>query len=277
MIAMFDPRSSSDFLHQFTSLYRAEQKNLKILHDVTCNIVKDRRKMFAEGTKTEAECIVDYYFLNSFDGRFMTDEEIRAEVDTMILGSHDTTQTSIGFLTFMMGKHPEIQEKVFEEVAAIIPDDPTKDLTEADVDKLVYIDCVVKESLRMFAPIPFVGRKLRSELTVGGFTFPKDVEVVISPFLIGRNPKYFNEPEKFDPDRFLGLENVPLAYAPFSIGAKKCIGGKLAMLSMKLSLAKIIRRFKISLPEGQDQLNLGCEIVLIASHKVPVIVERRTA
>jgi cytochrome P450 family 4 len=84
---------------------------------------------------------------------------------------------------------------------------------------------VLKESMRLFAPIPFVQRQLKSDQMIGGHLIPKDTTIVIGIFMLHRNPKVFPEPEKFDPERFAeGKEYSPTAYIPFSAGSRNCIG-----------------------------------------------------
>jgi cytochrome P450 family 4 len=278
MISVFDIRPRLGFFYRFTQLYRDQQKHLKAITAFTNKIVKERRLKVEDGTITKDDFIIDYYFFHMVDGRYLTDYEIARELDTMILGVHDTTQNVFSFMMYHLAKYPEVQQKVYDEAYMIFKDDlnPNRDLLEEDVNNLPYMEAVIKETLRMFPPVPFVGRKLDSEITVGELTFPKDIEIIMSPYMMGRNPKYFDDPLTFNPDRFLGVDVMPLAFTPFSIGAKKCIGGRIAMIGLKLAMAKVVWNFKVSLPaKGHEELELICELVLATKGNVPVVLEKR--
>lgn len=275
MLSTIQFSSRNDFLRRFTSLHREEQKNLNIINDFVLKIVKDRRKMFVEGKVKEEECIMDYYFLTPIDGQFLTDEEILTEVNTMILGMHDTTQATSGFLFYNLAKHPDVQDKVYEELKVVLKDDPMIEIAEDELNQMTYTDAVIKETLRMYPIVPYFGRKLRSEITIGEHTYPKDVEIVIAPYLMCRNPKYFDNPLVFNPDRFHGVETMPLAYTSFGIGAKKCLGYKMAIRSLKIVVAKAILNVKFSLPPDFGELTLLAELILKSRDKVPLIGVRR--
>lgn len=276
MVSTYDVRGRFDWIFPFTRLCREEQKHLDVLRGFTKVIVDTRRVQRNRGEiKKEDECVMDYYMQVKLADELLTDENIREEMDTMLLGSHDTTRSTLGFLLYILAKHPEIQQKVYEEAVAVLGNDKKKNLVDTEISLLPYADCVIKETLRMFPPFVFIGRKLRSEITTGGYTFPKDIEVIFSPYLIGRNPKYFEDPMTFNPERFMGVEPMPQAYCPFSIGAKKCIGGKFAILGLKIVLAKFIRNMKLSIPKGYEDLTLSCELVLKPRDDVPIIIEVR--
>lgn len=261
MTTILDPISRISFLHPFTSLCRKEKKVLKVLHDQTRSIVQNRSDEIRKG-KTREILILDHYLENRIGGEFLTIEEIREEMDTMVLGAHDTTKSTLAFALYNMAKYPEAQEKVFEEVNYVLEGDSERDVTDEDVSRMPWTEACTKESLRLFPPAPFVGRKLDSHITTGGYTFPKDTEVFISSFLMGRSPKYFDDPLNFLPDRFIGVDVPPLAYTPFSIGARKCVGGKIAMKAMKIGIAKIIMNFKISLPANHEEVAVYADLVL---------------
>lgn len=262
MTATFEPLARSDFIYRFTKLYREERKNLKILNDFTMKIIKDRRRELSEGKESTEILMLDLYLQEPVDGRLMSDEEIRNEMNTMIFGAHDTSKTTIGFACHNLAKYPEIQRRVRKEAKLLFGDDLHQDITKLDLEQLPYIEAFIKETLRMYPPIPLLARKLKSEVTAGGYTFPKDVEVLISPFMIGRNPKYFDDPLVFNPDRFLGLELPPRGYIPFSVGARKCIGGKLAMTSLKISVAKIVLHYSLTLPDNIPEMKAFAELIL---------------
>ena len=135
MTATMDPISRFDLLHPFTNLYRKEKKVLKVLHDFTRKIVQDRRKELESSNKKDDDFLMlDHYIQTPIDGiNFLTDEEIREELDTMILGAHDTTKSTAAFVLYNLAKHPEAQQKVFEEATLLLGNDIKKDVNERDM------------------------------------------------------------------------------------------------------------------------------------------------
>lgn len=275
MIETYDPRTKWQWYHKLTALYRKEQKELKVLNDFVLGLIKGRRRMLEAGEIRGDECMADYYLQYPIDGRMLSDEEIVFELNTMTLGMHDTTQSTAAFIMYKLAKHQDVQQKVYEEICSILDNDQYRDVTEEDIFSMGYLDAVFKETLRMYPPISYVGRNLQSEITTGGYTFPKDVDVVISPYLMGRNPKYFEDPNRFDPERFFGVENYPPAYIPFGIGAKKCIGGKMSNLSLKVSMAKILMKYQLTLPDNHTGINLYFLFMLKTEKNIMLNFNRR--
>lgn len=125
-----------------------------------------------------------------------------------------------------MAKNQEIQQKVFEESRLVFGDDLLKDVEMHNLNDLHYLELVIKETLRLYPPVPLFGRKLREEVTVGDHTYPGQTGILISPYFMGRDPKLFSEPLKFDPSRFdvetNNEKNNQFAYIPFSAGPRNC-------------------------------------------------------
>lgn len=263
MRAAIDPISRYDLLHPFTNLYREETKVLTLLHGFTRKIVQDRRKeLELNEIEFEEFSVLNHYIQTQVDGQYLTDEEIREELDTMILGAHDTTKSTTAFIMYNLAKHPEIQQKVYDEAYLLLKDDVNIDLDTEDLLRMPYLDSVIKETLRLYPPVPFVCRKLDSEITTGGFTFPKNVDVFISPFLAGRNSKYFDDPLVFNPNRFYENKSPPPGYIPFSIGARKCMGGGIAILILKIIISKFVIRYKTTIDKGHENVALSMDLIL---------------
>lgn len=276
MDASQDPICRNEHLYPLTRLYREEKKVLKVMHGLTLKIVKERREEMERGEVENKLLMLNHYLVTPVDGRLLSDDEIRAELDSSIMGTHESTKATLTFLFYHLAKYPEIQERVLEDARFLLGDDSDKHLDEHELKQISYTDSVIKETLRLFPPIPFVGRKLESKITVEeGFTFPKDVEVMISPYLMGRNPKYFDDPDKFIPERFIGFSVPPIGFNPFSIGIRKCSGSKLAMVSLKLITLKIIYNFKVSLPADSSELVATWQQILEPKEKLYLELERR--
>jgi cytochrome P450 len=240
-------------LGQVTSLYREQTKHLKILKNFTRKIVEKKR----EDLKTDSNhgnCLL-VELLNAKND--FTDNQICNEMNESIFGTTDTTASAIPFILYCLAKHPEVQQKAREEVSQIFRNcKEEKEIKLSDLNLMFFIEAVIKESLRLFPSIPFFTRKLSSEVTAGGFTFPKDAEIMISPFLMGRNSKYFSNPLEFNPNRFYMCNTQPPGFIAFSVAPRKCKGAKQAFVIMKIAIAKIISSFEIKLSEEIKSLEM---------------------
>ncbi|CAA9995310.1 unnamed protein product [Nesidiocoris tenuis] len=162
----------------------------------------------------------------------ITPAGIRNNKDTKILHDftnkgHDTTAALILFALFELGHHPEIQERAYQEQFEIFGDDP-RDPTFSDIKCMTYLELLIKECLRLYPSVPYFSRRLGEDLHLKDLPpVPSGSNVVIMPIFLHRNPDYYPQPERFDPDRFLPDECTkrhPFAYIPFSAGPRNCIG-----------------------------------------------------
>ena len=141
------------------------------------------------------------------------------------------------------------QERVFHEILDIVEhENPTHE----ELAKLLYLEQVVNETLRMFPPLPFITRDARESRTYGTVTIPAGSAVYIPITEVHRDPTHYPDPEVFDPDRF-NEENKakrnPMAFMPFGQGPRICIGMRLAYLELKTALVKVLRKVKVELDD----------------------------
>lgn len=258
----------------FTKFYEEAEKVLTTLNSFTLNIVKNRRKN-KKLPEDEGYCFIDVALESPIDGELMTDEEARDELNTVVLGLHDTVKTAATFLMYNLAKYPDVQDKVYREIKTVMNDDLSRKPTEKEIEKLAYLDAVIKENLRLYPPVPFLRRKLRTAKQINEFIFPEDVEILISPYLMMRNPKYFDDPLTFNPDRFLDLAKTPLAFSAYSIGARKCIGGKYAVMILKSVTANLLLQYKLAIPEGQKDVEVSIKMTLTPIDRFFISLENR--
>ncbi|CRK96913.1 CLUMA_CG010305, isoform A [Clunio marinus] len=286
----FDQFKRINFLYQFTEMSKREQKLLKILHDFTDSVIVSRRKELEEGTshadKNENDfgikkrtAFLDLMLQSQIDGNPLSNSDIREEVDTFMFEGHDTTKSGICFILYNLAKYPEIQEKVFEECRTNLGNDPQQPVTMNELNNLHYLEMVIKETLRLYPSVPFFGRNLKEDTTLGHLTLPKGTSVSISPFFLGRDPEIYPDPLKFDPLRFEvetnNEKNNPYAYVPFSAGPRNCIGQKFAMLEMKSIVSKVIRNFKVFISKEHENLKLISELILRPENGIVLMVKSR--
>lgn len=211
---------------------RKEKELLKVLHGFTDNVITMRKEELSKQSSVDDKpndfegkkklALLDLLLQAKIDGVPLSDSDIREEVDTFMFGGHDTTTSGTSFILYNISKYPEVQQKVYEEIVECFGDDKNEKISFQDLNKLNYLDLVIKESLRIFPPIPYIGRILSEDFTAGDYTFPKDTNIILSPYLMGRDAGIFPNPMKFDPLRFDTVTTTekinPFAYIPFSAG-----------------------------------------------------------
>jgi cytochrome P450 len=173
-------------------------------------------------------------------------EQLREEVDTFMFAGHDTTSHAVAWTIWCLATHPDIQERVYNEITAEFGQSDA-DFKTNRIKDLKYLDMVLKEAMRLFAPVPFFQRKLKNDMELCGHLIPKNTTLSVSPFVLHRNPKIFPEPRKFNPENFAeGKEYASNAFIPFSAGPRNCIGQKFAVREAKIMLAHLLFNFKFT-------------------------------
>ncbi|XP_053696762.1 cytochrome P450 4d2 [Sabethes cyaneus] len=251
----------SDFLFNLSPDRRRQDKVIKVLHDFTTKIIQSRRQeLLASGDQgidgdesigsKKKMAFLDVLLQATIDGRPLTDKEIQEEVDTFMFEGHDTTTIAIAFTLLLLARHQDIQEKVYKEVTEIIGPNLDTAVTYRNLQDMKYLEMVIKESLRLYPPVPIIGRKFTEKTTIDGKTVPEDSNFNLGIILMHRDPALFEDPERFDPERFnperTMEQSSPYAYIPFSAGPRNCIGQKFAMLELKSTLSKVIRHFRLT-------------------------------
>ncbi|XP_037933935.1 probable cytochrome P450 4d14 [Teleopsis dalmanni] len=241
-------------------------KHIALMHNFTDTVIKDRRvaleKSIAEGSNTPLDvsddmgvkkrmAFLDVLLQSTVDGKPLTNADIREEVDTFMFEGHDTTTSGISYTCYLIARHPEIQQKLFDEIREVIGDDKNKPITMKDLQELKYLDIVIKESLRFYPPVPIIGRITDSDVVIDGKLIPANTNIILLLYAALRDPDYFSNPDKFIPERFLNEKIDPFANVPFSAGPRNCIGQKFALLEMKSTISKLLRHFEL-LPLGAE-------------------------
>lgn len=180
----------------------------------------------------------------------------------------------------MLGIHKEIQEKVMAEQKAIFGENYLRDCTFADIMEMKYLERVIMETLRLYPPVPLIARRTDHDvkLSSGPYVVPKDTTVVILQFAVHRNPTYYPNPEKFDPDNFLPERMANRHYysfIPFSAGPRSCVGRKYAMLKLKVLLSTIIRNYSVDCKMKEEDFKLQADIILKMENGFNITLDRR--
>jgi cytochrome P450 family 4 len=226
-----------DFIYSLLGHLKKMEEVLKPVHKFTQTIIDTRRNEFnIKKNKQEVEKVVDdndNIYMGSKKKRsammdtllqaqsegLIDDEGIIEETDTFTFEGHDTTSAGMTFTLLLLSHHPEVQEKLFEEIQDVTGGND--DLTVDDFNKMNYMDRVLKESMRLYPPVPYIARVLTEDFEYEAEIIPKGTTAEIFIFDIHRDPVYFPDPEKFDPDRFLtenSQDRSNFAFIAFSAG-----------------------------------------------------------
>lgn len=257
---------------------REHERCLKIIHQFTKRVIQDRANAFeATHVQEKRSAFLDLLLKQMHDEQ-LTLLDIQEEVDTFMFEGHDTTAAAINFTCFMIALHPEVQQKLHEEIDRVFGDDDSRPCTMVDLNELEYLERVIKETLRLFPSVPFIGREVQEDFVHNGYKILRGTTAVLFIYFLHRDPKYFPDPERFDPDRFLPENTVgraPYAYIPFSAGSRNCIGQRFAMLEEKVMLSSILRQFKIKTVQSTKELRISFELILRSETAALIQLERR--
>jgi len=172
----------------------------------------------------------------------LTDRELMDEAVTVFLAGHETTAITLSFACWLLAGHPEAQARAQAEAAAL-----GRDPVTADLPRLPWISAIVKEAMRLYPPAWAVAREIRAPLRVSGFDLPLGAQVVLSPWIVHRDPRWWSEPTAFRPERFLAPSEPVhrFSYFPFGGGPRVCIGNHFALLEASLVLATLLRHRRL--------------------------------
>lgn len=191
------------------------------------------------------------------EGQALDDESLVSEMKTLLVAGHETTATSLTWTMMELLQHPAALRRAREEVLTSGSSGP-------------YLEAVVRESLRLHPVVPLVGRRLKAPATVGGRRYPAGTVLAPSIWLTQRNPRVWPEPDRFDPERFLGWKPNPYDFLPFGGGVRRCIGLAFALFEMKEVLARILDRTELTLAPGYKPKLVRRGITFAVSGGLPV-------
>ncbi|MBI3409999.1 MAG: cytochrome P450 [Planctomycetes bacterium] len=190
------------------------------------------------------------------DGRGMSDRQVRDEAMTLFLAGHETTALALSWTWFLLAQNPKAEQKLFDECnAAVAHASASTNASPSfdDLARLPYTEAVLLEAMRLYPPAYVIGREATRDLTLGGFPLRKGQTVLMSQWVVQRDPRFFDEPDEFHPERWLDerTEKLPkFAYFPFGGGPRLCVGNTFAMMEMTLILATLAPRFRFTLAPG---------------------------
>ena len=208
-------------------------------------------------------------------GGKMTDDQVRDEAILLFLAGHETTALALTYALYLLATHPEQQARLADELERVLGG---RSPGLGDLDKLPVTETVVLESMRLYPPAWGIGRQAHEPVEIGGYAFPRGAEFVMSPWVVHRDARNFEDAGAFKPERWEGdlQRRLPrFAYFPFGGGPRVCIGNRFAMMEAKLVLASAVQRFRFE-PTPETEVRLFPSVTLRPRGGVRLrIVDRR--
>jgi cytochrome P450 len=178
-------------------------------------------------------------------GGGMTDRQLRDELVTILMAGHETTAVALSWTWYLLSQHPEVESTLHAELDTVLGGrTPTMD----DLAQLSYTRMVFSESMRLYPPAWIIPRQAIDEFQIREYTVRAGSSVVVSPYIIHRDPRWWEEPERFDPTRWepaRAATRPKFSYFPFGAGTRMCIGEQFAWMEGILALATIAQRWRL--------------------------------
>ena len=217
------------------------------LDRIVATIIEERRK----SEEDRGDLLSMLMFAEDDSGERMTDKQLRDEVMTLLLAGHETTANALSWTFWLLSLNVEAGAKLAEELERELGG---RAPTMEDLSNLSYAERVLEESIRLYPPAWVMGREAIGECEVGGYRMPAGTTALVSQWVMHRDPRYHDDPERFYPERWTAEyeEELPrFAYFPFGGGPRQCIGASFAMTEARLILATVAQRYRMELAGGQ--------------------------
>jgi cytochrome P450 len=214
------------------------------LDEVVFRIISQRR---VSGDQDQGDLLSMLLQAHDEDGSQMTDQQLRDEVITLFLAGQETTALTLTWAWYLLAQHPEAETKLRQELEEVLGGRAPE---AEDFPKLKFTEMVAKESMRLYPPAYVVGREAVNECEIGGYHVPPGMQVFMAPWVVHRDPRFFDAPNEFRPERWTPefINSLPkYAYFPFGGGPRVCIGNAFAMMEIVLLLATIARKYRLGL------------------------------
>jgi cytochrome P450 len=255
-----------------TAKYRQFQAALAVLHGAVDHIISERRRRPSDSADLLS------MLLSARDeetGEAMTDEQLRVEVTTFLLAGQETTSLALTWTWYLLSQHAGAQQRLEEEIDAVLDGRPPE---YTDLVNLPYTRMVIDEAMRLYPPAWGFSRQALADDELGGFHLPRGWLAFVIPYVLHRLPAHWQDPEAFDPERFLperSADRPKFVYLPFGAGPRQCIGNQFALIEAHLTVATIAQSYRLHLVP-RHRVEPWPLITLRPRFGMPMIIEHRT-
>jgi cytochrome P450 len=253
-----------------TTKNRELKEAVKALDEVLHKIISGRREDCAEHEDLLGILMAAR---DETDGQSMTDAQLRDELMTIFLAGHETTANTLSWTLYLLSQNPEAEKKLHQELEQVIGN---RAPSPEDFMKLPYTQNVIWESLRLYPPAYVIGRDAIQDVAIGDYLLKKGEMVLMSQYVMHRNPLYFEQPDTFIPERFNDhyMKTLPpYAFFPFGGGPRVCIGNHFALMEAVLVLACIAQRYRVRILPGHHTVRPQPLITMRPKHGLQMLIE----
>jgi cytochrome P450 family 110 len=245
---------------------------LRIVEDLRAALMAEIALHRARGG-TAVEDVLDVFLAARYDdGQPMSDLEIRDRLSDLIIGGHETTGAAISWAFDELCRHPDVMTRLVAEI-----DERWAGPDPRDVVAVPYLEAVCLETLRLHPSVVFLSRQLARPLAIAGHDVPAGLVVSMALPVVHTDPRVFPDPLRFQPERFLGRSYAPSEFLPFGGGHKRCMGAGFGLHEMMVTLATVLRGFRIALRDMRPASARPRTITVVPRRGVElVLVEKRT-
>ena len=208
------------------------------------------------------------------DGEGMSDELVLSESMQLLVAGHETSSNGLSWILYLLSTRPDCLEKVRQEIDSVLGDAP---LSFSAVPNLIFTTQVIQEALRLYPPFWMIDRMAVADDRIGDTAIPAGSMVIVSVYGAHHAPRYWPDPETFDPERFAkGKVNTPFTHLPFGAGPRGCIGANYAMLQILMILSDLLRKYDFELTPGQA-IEARPMVILRPKHGIRMTFTKATA
>jgi cytochrome P450 len=253
---------------------RREWRAIRELNEIIGNIIRERRA----SDQPREDLLEMLLRARDADNNPMSDAQLRDEVMTLFLAGHETTAIALSWACYLIAQNPHIEKKLAEELRAVLGD---RVPAPEDLPRLRYTEMVFKEAMRLYPAVWGIGRRAVNACDLGGYRVPAASNIFILQWRTQRDPRFFPDPERFDPERWredpVRSGKIPrFAYFPFGGGSRVCVGAAFAMMEATLLLAMIQQKYHLEVVPGHP-IEVFASVTLRPKYGIRVIPHRRNA
>ncbi|PZC78326.1 hypothetical protein B5X24_HaOG200051 [Helicoverpa armigera] len=265
-------------IYKLFGLKKKEDELVHTLHSMSEKVLQEKlhdRKNKVLKTQTNGTGYRPFLdlILDLSENGALTDREIREETDTIIFTGIESTSNQLTYILLLLGAHPDVQNKLYEEVLDIVGAE--RDVVKDDLNKLVYTNAVIMESLRVLPTVPLILRSVGQDVKLKNYTMRAGSHCLIFPLMPNVKSTSGTESDQFRPERWLNADSkTQQEFAGFGLGKRACLGRTYAIVMMKVVLAHFIRQYRVQADMSQLQLSADFAMKPVSGHEISI--ERRT-